>query len=62
MLTIDELISKATDPIKQTDFTGGTSGGLLKVSIANKFIDQVVDESKLKNNARILKVRPMQIS
>lgn len=59
-LTHEEILAKATDPIKSTDFTGGTSGGLLKVSIAKKFIDQVYDESVLKNNVRLLKIAPDQ--
>lgn len=59
-LTHEEILEKATDPIKTSDFTGGTSGGLLKVSIANKFIDQVYNESVLKDSVRQLKIAPDQ--
>jgi len=61
MWTAKQLLERLEKAIIQTsDFTGGSKGGLLPPEIANKFIDFVYDMSKLKNNARLLKIAPDQ--
>lgn len=58
MLTPEQIIEKAI--IQTSDMTGGTDGGLLNPEVANKFVDYVIDESVMKNNARMMKIAPDQ--
>jgi len=54
-MTIEQMLQKAT--IETDDFS---AGGLLKPEVANKFIDYVIDESVMKNNARMERITPDQ--
>lgn len=54
-MTIEEMLQKAT--IETDDFS---AGGLLKPEVANRFVDYVIDESVMKNNARMERITPDQ--
>ena len=61
MWTAKQLLERLEKAIIQTsDFSGGSKGGLLPPEIADKFVDYVYDMSKLKNNARLMKITPDQ--
>ena len=54
-MTILEMLRKAT--IETDDLA---TGGLLQPELANKFVDYVIDESVMKNNAQMLRITPDQ--
>jgi hypothetical protein len=58
MMTPEQLIEKAI--IQTSDMDGSGEGGLLQPEIADKFIDFVIDQSVMKNNARMEKIAPDQ--
>jgi len=61
MWTAKQLLERLEKAIIQTsDFSGGSKGGLLPPEIADKFVDYVYDMSKLKDNARLMKITPDQ--
>lgn len=59
MATQEEILSKANEVT--TSVVGNDSGGILKPTQANRFIDFVIDQSVLMQNARVVRMRAPQM-
>lgn len=59
MATQEEILSKANEVT--TSVVGNDSGGLLKPAQSNRFIDFVIDQSVLMQNARVVRMRTPQM-
>lgn len=59
MATQEEILSKADEVT--TGVVGNASGGLLKPEQSNRFLDFVVDQSNLMQNARVIRMRTPQV-
>lgn len=59
MASQEEILSKADEVT--TSVVGNDSGGLLKPAQANRFLDFVVDQSVLMQNARVVRMRTPQM-
>jgi hypothetical protein len=59
MATQEEILSKADEVT--TSVVGNDSGGLLKPAQSNRFLDFVVDQSVLMQNARVIRMRTPQM-
>ena len=59
MATQNEILSKADEVT--TSVVGNDSGGLMKPAQSNRFIDFVIDQSVLMQNARVVRMRTPQM-
>lgn len=59
MATQEEILSKANEVT--TSVVGTDSGGLLKPEQSNRFLDFVIDQSVLMQNARVVRMRTPQM-
>jgi hypothetical protein len=59
MATQEEILSKANEVT--TSVVGNDSGGLLKPEQSNRFLDFVIDQSVLMQNARVVRMRSPQM-
>lgn len=59
MASQEEILSKADEVT--TSVVGNDSGGLLKPAQSNRFLDYVVDQSVLMQNARVVRMRTPQM-
>ena len=59
MTTQQEILSKADEVT--TSVVGNDSGGLMKPAQSNRFIDFVIDQSVLMQNARVVRMRTPQM-
>lgn len=59
MATQEEILSKANEVT--TSVVGNDSGGLLKPEQSNRFLDFVIDQSVLMQNARVVRMRTPQM-
>lgn len=59
MASQEEILSKADEVT--TSVVGNDSGGLLKPAQSNRFLDYVIDQSVLMQNARVVRMRTPQM-
>jgi hypothetical protein len=59
MATQEEILSKADEVT--TSVVGNDSGGLMKPAQSNRFLDFVIDQSVLMQNARVVRMRTPQM-
>lgn len=59
MASQEEILSKANEVT--TSVVGNDSGGLLKPAQSNRFLDYVIDQSVLMQNARVVRMRTPQM-
>lgn len=59
MASQEEILSKADEVT--TSVVGNDSGGLLKPAQSNRFLDYVIDQSVLMQNARVIRMRTPQM-
>jgi hypothetical protein len=59
MASQEEILSKANEVT--TGVVGNDSGGLLKPAQSNRFLDYVIDQSVLMQNARVVRMRTPQM-
>lgn len=59
MATQEEILSKANEVT--TSVVGNDSGGILKPTQSNRFLDFVIDQSVLMQNARVIRMRSPQM-